>query len=339
MCHRLHSTWIAIVLCGCAVEPEPGWQTKLERQIGAPSVVQGDTSALAAPAADDDPAAGDGVVFAVTLETGGSTKSWQVDVEVRVVAEQRVPDFRATRAFEQRVLPSEARQRQIEEKNAVFRGHIAAGTLDDLANATAIAGIRVEAFDAAGTSVGAGESSAIVARLQRGLLPACRAGHRQRELMLDRVAAGLDAPLIRIGDDAFDDVSVVGDGVALCEVFFRILHQNPVLRQILREVLALPSLWSILTNWGVRVTFSVDFFAAEPVDPARFPGETRELWSVPLVVLLNGQPGFLARVIVGPSGSPDGVVGGVYGIVARHPTNADRRVNVRLLSSRRGAGG
>lgn len=332
------STWIAMLLCGCAVVPEAGWQADLERRIGDPGALPIVTSTLA-NAAGEDVATGDAVVLGVTLETGGLTKEWRVEVEVGAIAEQRVHELGSTQTFEQRVLPSEARQRQIAEANAKFRAQLAdpAFDFDDLAHEAPVAGIRVEAFDAGGTSVGVGESSAIVSQLRRGLLPACRAGHRQRELMRDRVAAGLDAPVITVDDDAYDDIKVVSEGVAACARLFRLLRQNPVLKQILREVLALPSLWSILTNWGVRITFSVDFFAAERVDPARFPGEQRELWSVPMMVLLNGQPGFLARVIVGPSGSPDGAVAGVYGIVARHPTDADRRVQVRLLSSRRGA--
>jgi hypothetical protein len=170
------------------------------------------------------------------------------------------------------------------------------------------------------------------------LLPACRAGHRQRDVMRGRVEAGLQAPMLTLDDEAFDDVDTVCSGVEVCKDLFQILRANPVTRQILREVLELPSLWSILTNWGVKVSFAIDFFAAERVDPARFPDEPRELWSVPMTLLLNGQPGFLARVIVGPSGSPDGVVAGIYGLVARHPVDEQRRVLVRLASSRRGAG-
>lgn len=327
-----------MLLCGCAIEPEPGWQADLERQIGDPRALHGVPSALAT-AAGEDVATGDSVVLGVTLEAGRQTKVWQVEVTVGAVAEQRVLDGRPSQPFEQRVLPGEARQRQIEEASAKFRAQLADPDfdLDDLAHEAPVAAIRVEAFDASGTSVGVGESSAIVSHLRRGLLPACRAGHRQRELMRDRVAAGLDAKVITVDDAAYDDIKVVGEGVAACARLFKLLRQNPVLKQILHEVLAMPSLWSILTNWGVRVSFSVDFFAAERVDPARFPGEQRELWSVPMMVLLNGQPGFLARVIVGPSGSPDGAVAGVYGIVARHPVDGERRVHARLLSSRRGA--
>ena len=58
-----------------------------------------------------------------------------------------------------------------------------------------------------------------------------------------------------------------------------------------------------------------------------------------MVLLLNGEPGFLARLIVGPSGSPDGAVAGVYGLIARHPSDASRQIVVRLVSTRRGGPG
>jgi hypothetical protein len=260
-------------------------------------------------------------------------------VKVESVAVQRVLDYRETQAFERRVQPAEEQRRRIESRNAAFRERFKGDKVDleDLLQDLQVAGISVEAFDARGVSAGKAASSETVSRLRRGLLPACRAGHRQRELMRGRVEAGLEAPMPTVDDRAFADIATVADGVASCARLFRMLRENPVTRQILREVLELPSLWSILTNWGVKVSFAVDFFAAERVDPARFPGEQRELWSVPMIVLLNGEPGFLARVITGPAGSPDGVVAGIYGIVARHPVDADRHVRVRLLASRRGA--
>jgi len=58
---------------------------------------------------------------------------------------------------------------------------------------------------------------------------------------------------------------------------------------------------------------------------------------VPVVLLLNGQPGFLASVVIGPSGSPDGAAAGIHGLVARHPSDERRRVVVRMVAVQRGA--
>lgn len=326
----------AVAMGACAAPAAPGWQASLRQRIGGPGSLRGDLRAIAAPAPERAVARGDVVTLGVALErAGGQDRAWRVEVAVDAVAEQHALVFRGIAPFEQRVQPGAERRRRIEAAGAAFRQRLADGD-ESLGGPTPVARIRVEAFGADGASLGVGDSEAFVSQLQRGLLPACRAGHRQRERMRGRVAMGLDAPMLTLEDAAYDDVQEVAAGVGACERFFGILRENPVMRDILWEVLALPSLWSILTSWGVKASFAVDFFAAEPVDPARFPGETRELWSVPLVVLLNGQPGLLAQVVVGPSGSPDGAVAGVYAIVARHPRDPDRRVQVWLQSSRRG---
>jgi len=321
---------VALLLCSCAVVPEEGWQTTLGRRAVEAAAAREDASAFATNRPDADVASGDAAMFEVTLIDGERRKGWRVEVRVVGVEMRRVILWRSVQPFEHRVVPSEARQRKIREANAR-----PVPDLDELARDAAVARIRVEAFGGDGGSLGVGESSAVVSQLRAGLLAACRAGHRQCASMRGRAEAGLAAPILELDDAAHDDVVTVGAGVDACERFFRILRTNEVMKQILREVLAPPSLWSIVTNWGVRLSFSVDFFAAERVDSASFGGTPRELWSVPMVVLLNGQPGLLTRVVVGPSGSPDGVVAGVHAIVARHPTDPERRVEVRLLSTHR----
>ena len=325
---------LALCLGGCVVEAEPGWQAQLARLV-RPELLHADPG-LEVPAPDDtDPVAGDQVLLAITLQSGGRTRDWRLDVRIDAVETPRMLEWRNLAGFELRVQPGEARRLAMERQQAEFRARNV--DLEDMARAIPVARLTVEAFDEAGASLGRAMSDAQVHKLRRGLLPACRAGHRQREPMHGRVEAGLAAPMLTLADDAYDDVMTAGAGVALCEELFRILQSNPVTRQILREVLELPSLWSVLTNWGVRVSFTADFFAAERVDPQRFPAAGRELWSVPLVVLLNGEPGFVARVVVGPSGSPDGAIAGIHGVIARHPSDATRRVVVRLAASQRGA--
>ena len=327
---------LLVLLAGCTVQAEPGWQDTLE-QLVRPELLHGAQGAVVGPPADAAPASGDRVEFALTLARGERRKQWRLAVAVSSVAVQQVLDWRETPPFDHRVQPGEERRREIARKQEEFRLRL--DDLTSLATDVPVVGLTVEAFDADGKSLGSARSSAILSHLHRGLLPACHAGHRQRERMRGRVEAGLAAPMLTVDDATYDDIQVAARGVATCRTLFTILQSNPVTRDILREVLELPSVWSLLTHWGVKVSFAVDFFAAERVDPARFPGEARELWSVPVVLLLNGEPGFLARVIVGPSGSPDGAVAGVYGLIARHPSDASRQVVVRLVSSRRGSSG
>jgi hypothetical protein len=324
---------MAVLLGACAVAPALGWQAELERQIGK-SLVRGDAEVRSALPIDADPAPGDRVEFEIVLQQGERTKAWQIAVTVEAVKNARGRDLREIPWFEDRVQPGEERRRRMQQAQADFLAKHAA--FEDLFTDLRLATLRVEAFGADGKGLGHADAEAIVPHLRRGLLSACRAGHRQREVMRGRVALGKAAPMLTLTEDAYDDVREVARGVALCTDLFKILQANPVTRQILREVLELPSLWSLLTNWGVRVTFEVDFFAAERVDPGSVPGESRELWSVPLMLLLNDQPGFVARVVIGPGGAPDGATAGIHGVIAQHPVDEQRRVVVRMLSTQLG---
>lgn len=326
-----------VLLAGCATVLEPDWQAKLEHRL-ASDLAPLDPSAVPAPPADADPVSGDRVRYEITLHDGARTKSWQLALTIGKVATQRLLEWRTLSEFEQRVVVEGTERDEPEVAEAAF----APAPVDyeqlvrEAGRDVAVAALHVEAFAGDGTHLGTGESSVQVERLRRGLLPACRAGHRHRERMRGRVAAGKQAPLLTVDAATAADLQTVAIGVDACASFFRLLQCNPVSRQILGEVLALPSLWSILTHWGVRITFQIDFFAAERLDPAQFPGEARELWIVPVVLLLNGQPGFLASVVIGPSGSPDGAAAGIYGLVARHPSDEERRVVVRMAAVQRG---
>jgi len=326
---------------GCAVQPELGWEASLERRMEdrtadfahAPQILR-DRDAVAPGA---DLIAGDEVLYGVCLDVHERRQIWYLRVVVLEVETKPWLYMREAQDFEARVHPDLARQRELRE--AAFEAEREMGRprqLSDFARDLAIARIRVEAFDAAGVRLGSADSEEAVQRLRNGLFAACVAGHARRGIMGGRVAAGLDAPLLELDAAAYEDVQTVAEGVAACDGFFAILKTNPVTRKILFEVIALPTLWSMIKNFGVRPGFSIDFFAATPVEPRRFPAAGRELWSVPIVVQLNDQPALLARIIAGPSGSPDGAAAGVYGLVGQHPAERGRSVHIQLLGSRRG---
>jgi hypothetical protein len=130
-------------------------------------------------------------------------------------------------------------------------------------------------------------------------------------------------------------VRCVADGVASCQSFFAILRQNPITKSILYEVIALPSLWSIVVNWGVRPGFRIDFAGAAPAVAGQGPAGHGDVSWLPMTVNLNDQPALLACLFVVP---PHGALAGVAGVVAlvgRHPTNPRRPLHVQLLASRR----
>lgn len=153
--------------------------------------------------------------------------------------------------------------------------------------------------------------------------------------MRGRVALGRDAEMLELDDQQYDDVETAAQGVSACRRFFEILKSNPVTKSILFEVIALPTLWSMITNLGVDVAFEADIFAARPLASNRFTTTSRELWSTPLNLKLNDQPALLTRLVAGRSDSPNATAAGVFAIVGRHPSDPQRRVHVQLLGSRR----
>lgn len=331
------SAWLGVLplllLAACATTPDADWQSQLAQRL-AVDLARGANAPIALPA-DADPVVGDRVCYEVTLHDGDQRRTWQLELAIANVVVERLQTWRAMAEFELRLQPDEERRRVRDAAAARAEPFDFEQWARTTERDVAVAGLVVAAFDGAGRNLGSAESALRVWFLREGLLPACRAGHRRRDLMRGRVAAGERAPMLTVDEATRADVATVASGVDLCRDLFRVLRSNPVTKQILWEVLALPSWWSMLTNWGVRITFEVDFFAVERIAPGTIAGESRELWSVPVVLRLNDQPGFFASVIVGPSGSPDGAAAGVYGLVARHPHDERRRVVVRMLSARR----
>ncbi|MFO1077350.1 MAG: hypothetical protein U1E73_06440 [Planctomycetota bacterium] len=331
---------LAFAAGGCAIEAPGGWEGALantirddpDRFAAGKHILAG----IAPPVPDGELAAGDEVLFGICLDVGARRTIWYLDVQVVAITNQRWLDLRSVPDFEDRVHADPERQRELDAAQARFRQTLGQRDLMDLAREEPVARIRVEAFDADGRSLDVGESEAIAWRLQRGLLPACTAGYRLRDVMRGRVALGRAAAPIELAGADYDAIKVVANGVASCELFFQILKQNPVTRRILYQVIALPTLWSMIRRLGVRATMDVDFFAACGVEGGRYPGTTRGLWSVPVAIRLNDQPAMLACLIAGPAGSPDGAVAGIFGIVGQHPGDPERRIAVQLLASRNG---
>ena len=339
---------VSALAAGCATVPRTGWEEGLHRAIADRTASFAAADGLLAgfaPLAPDAPlAAGDQVLFGVCLEDGDERRIWYLRVRVVGVERRRWFDAREVHAFEQRVRRENPLGRGPDPGGADRRAAFVERRIDlegpfdleDLFDDVDVAQIRVEAFDAAGRLVDAAESQAIEWRLRQGLLPACAAGDRLRNVMAGRVAAGLDAETIVLAGADHDAVHVVGDGVTSCERFLLMLRENPVTRGILEEVIELPSLWSILRRFGVRAELSIDFFAARRIEPWRYPGSDRTLWGVPVTLLLNDEPALFACLLAGPAGAPDGASAGVFGVVGRSPSDPDRRVFVQLLASRRG---
>lgn len=339
-CHPYLHLIMALGLSGCAVEAEAGWADDLEDSIADRTAVFHSSQELLnhsfAPPGSEI-LAGDELLYGVCLDIGETRKTWYLKMRVLDVQTKRWMNYRQLWDFEAKVQPGAARRAALRE--AALASHAQQKTkqfdFDSLASEMQIARILVEAFDANGKSLGSAESETTVKQLSEGLVPACEAGYAHREVMRGRVALGRDADMLELDKQQYDDVKTVARGVSACRRFFKILQSNPVTKNILFEVIALPTLWSVITNLGVDVAFEIDFFGARPLARGRYPSSDRELWSTPLSLRLNDQPALLTRIIAGPSDSPNATAAGVFAVEGRHPSDPNRRVHVQLLGSRR----
>lgn len=302
---------------------------RADRFAASPAILSG----MAPLDAKGELVAGDELLFGVRLEVRERHTVWYLRFRVERVETQRRLEFRCVEDFEDRARPDAKKRQEIAEAAARSCN---IRSMEELATDMAVAQISVEALDAQGRRLESAESGVIESTLRRGLVPACVAGHGLRDVMKGRVALGNAAPMIELSGADYDKMIVAATGVESCRRFFQLFQKNPVTRRILFEVVALPSIWSMLRRLGVRAEFSIDFFAAQRVAAGRFAATPRQLWSVPMKILLNDEPALLVQLIVGPSEAPDGTAAGVFGLVGRHPTDPKRQVFVQLLASRRG---
>lgn len=113
-------------------------------------------------------------------------------------------------------------------------------------------------------------------------------------------------------------------------------NDDPVLRELLFEVIDPPSLWSIATHFGVDIRLRIE---PPPPDAAPIPvaGVADEVRAVAIELHVNGSPALWVTLLVAQPHAATRVCGGLVGAIAQHPTDPSRFAAVRLLATRRGA--
>ncbi|MBL8755772.1 MAG: hypothetical protein JNK15_20920, partial [Planctomycetes bacterium] len=213
------------LLAGCAAAPQPGWQAELanayvDRTADFP-VGERLLDGFDAVGAEPEPQVGDTLLYGLRLDTGGEPRVWYLRLRIDAIETKSWLEMREVLDFEERVSTPRVRQRRAEaEARWAAEGR---PDLDSYRRDVPVARLRVEAFDAAGASLGAAESTESLYRLRIGLWSACVAGHARRELL--RSLQGPDAPreVIDVEEAVYADVRCVADGVASCKSFFAIL--------------------------------------------------------------------------------------------------------------------
>lgn len=158
--------------------------------------------------------------------------------------------------------------------------------------------------------------------LERGLARACRGEGRQRGNILENRGPE-DWP------ESFRAQIALGQLLAIA-------RKSPILRPLLYEVVDMPSLWSVITHLGARMSMKAHFDEVRVVAGERLGGAAIPAWSLPHELLINGDPALHNHILVTDPHSPLALCAGIVAITSVHPTDPSRVFTMRLVAARRG---
>lgn len=190
-----------------------------------------------------------------------------------------------------------------------------------------MAGLEVVVHDGAGVEIGRDAVMISVVDLVYGLKAAC---------LPDVIAAEANHTL---------DLSGAGRGVLPPSVrstlsllnFLQVVRRSEPLRALLMAFVQKPSLWSVITHFGVHVSLDTQFQNA--VATLNAPGSnphTAADYAVPFELQVNATPAMRSKLYVTDPRSPLTLCAGIVAIAAHHPSDPDRKLDLRLLGARRG---
>ncbi|MCI0747851.1 MAG: hypothetical protein L0Y58_20785 [Verrucomicrobia subdivision 3 bacterium] len=134
---------------------------------------------------------------------------------------------------------------------------------------------------------------------------------------------------------AHEERALAAAGPALMS-YFSVVQQTEGLKDILMEIVDLPSVWSMLRNGGVEANISIqqERLAMGAADAwALREGQT--VYHLPILLELNKQPALKITLAVTSPNPPLLACGGVVGLLAERPGDAQTYLSLRIISARR----
>lgn len=114
--------------------------------------------------------------------------------------------------------------------------------------------------------------------------------------------------------------------------------KDPVLQDLLFRVVDRPSIWSMITHFGIHVQLTWDNVRQGDVVMSRdfLPELGSEVRTAKFDLKVNGSTAALLTLLVAKPGGASFVCGGLVGAIVEHPQDPSRRAVARLLGTRRG---
>jgi hypothetical protein len=120
------------------------------------------------------------------------------------------------------------------------------------------------------------------------------------------------------------------------QTFFSAAMAIPGNQHVLEEVIQKPSVWSVVRHFGVRTALSFNWQDVQ-VAPEEKAAVRQPVYLLPVRLSLNSVLAVKANLAVSEPRPPLQTSAGILAICAEHPTAADRRLFIRVLSARRAA--
>ena len=143
--------------------------------------------------------------------------------------------------------------------------------------------------------------------------------------------AAAQAEAKRIGITAEEDEAYTKSLPAMVE-FFRIAEKTPGLKEIILQILARPSLWSIIQRGGLNVSFDLNALHTGQL-AARGQYVPTPIYSIPFEFQLNGQPALECNMIMTEPRAPLATCAGILELIAVSPKKEGTYLVLKLLSA------
>ncbi|MEM7199181.1 MAG: hypothetical protein AAF628_02880 [Planctomycetota bacterium] len=144
------------------------------------------------------------------------------------------------------------------------------------------------------------------------------------------------AEVLSVGPDggvpADEAVQILSDGVSSMIAVLSIVRHNEDLAPLLWRVVERPSVWSVVTNLGVRTDITLS--RSVPWDGASMGWHGQGL-RTPLAVRFNGRPALDCSIATVPPNAPVHVCAGILSLVASRPGDSGITLKMTAVSARR----
>lgn len=118
--------------------------------------------------------------------------------------------------------------------------------------------------------------------------------------------------------------------------FFGAAMEIPGNQHVLEQVIKKPSVWSVVSQFGVNTEFKYNWQEVQ-VAPEGKAAVQQPVYLLSVLLSLNNTPAVKANLAVSEPRPPLQASAGILAICAEHPTAADRRLFIRVLSAGRAA--